>query len=182
MFCCAAPTPVDPVEQMGIATLRKNKLTKTDRVFLDNLMTTKQMFVVTDPSVRDHPIVYASPMFCEFTGYSSEEIVGKNCRFLQGNYREQQIKNIDRVRAALTLTTKEPVSVCLYNFKKDGTPFINQFFMTPLVNSQEEPVFFVGIQQQVFELRDGQDDANAAYVFRNKQKEEAKSPKKSART
>eukprot|EP00301_Raphidiophrys_heterophryoidea_P013943 c2153_g1_i1.p1 GENE.c2153_g1_i1~~c2153_g1_i1.p1 ORF type:complete len:203 (+),score=65.93 c2153_g1_i1:67-675(+) len=176
--------PADPLPKLGIPNTRKNKLTPVDAEFLSELLQTKQMFVVTDPHQADHPIVYASDMFYEFTGYKPDDILGKNCRFLQRDYRQQQEANLDRVRTALVLTSKDakPVSVCLYNFKKDGTPFINQFFMTPLVNHHGDTIFFVGIQQQVFALTDGQDESNHAYVFRKQQAAKPETPATTTRT
>ena len=76
--------------------------------------------VITDPNRPDNPIIYTNPAFTEITGYSAGEILGHNCRFLQGYDRQQP--QLDEVRHAL----KEglPVTVVLRNYKKDGSRFL----------------------------------------------------------
>lgn len=70
----------------------------------------------------DNPIIYASEGFCRFTGYTKHEIEGRNCRFLQGKDSSQA--DVAKIREAIT--KKEATSLCLLNYKKDGTTFLNQ--------------------------------------------------------
>jgi PAS domain S-box-containing protein len=70
----------------------------------------------------DNPIIYASEGFSKFTGYSKEEIEGRNCRFLQG--KDSNPEDVSRIREAIE--KKEEVSVCLLNYRKDGSTFHNQ--------------------------------------------------------
>lgn len=79
-------------------------------------------FCVSDPSLPDNPLVFVSRGFCELTGYEYEEVVGKNCRFLQG--KETKKEDVDRIRNALK--EEEDCSINLLNQKKDGTTFINE--------------------------------------------------------
>ena len=88
----------------------------------------KTSFVITDPSFLDNPIVYASEGFCYLTGYNKEEIENRNCRFLQGP--ETDSKDVAKIRAAINEGCE--ASVELLNYKKDGSTFINQFFLCPL--------------------------------------------------
>lgn len=82
-------------------------------------------FAISDPSLPDNPLVFVSRGFCELTGYSYEEVVGKNCRFLQG--KETKKEDVDRIRNALK--EEKDCSVNLLNHKKDGSTFINGKFL-----------------------------------------------------
>ena len=70
----------------------------------------------------DNPIVYASEGFSRYTGYKKEEIEGRNCRFLQG--KDTDPADVAKIREGIK--KKEPVSVCLLNYRKDGSTFLNQ--------------------------------------------------------
>jgi len=105
----------------------------------------RQNFLVTDPRLPDNPIVFASAGFMTLTGYSHEEVLGRNCRFLQGP--DTDPVDVERIRDAVA--KGEELSVCLLNYKKDGTTFWNQFFITPLRDPTGQVVNFVGVQQIV---------------------------------
>ena len=75
--------------------------------------------VITDPNQPDNPIIDCNPAFLKNTGYDKEEILGRNCRFLQNDDRNQ--KPLDEVRAALN--EQRPCRVVLRNYRKDGTLF-----------------------------------------------------------
>lgn len=70
--------------------------------------------MITDPSLEDNPIVYVNQGFVQMTGYEAEEILGKNCRFLQG--KDTDAGEVDNIRAGLQ--NKEPVTVQIQNYKK----------------------------------------------------------------
>ena len=70
----------------------------------------------------DNPIIYASEGFTRYTGYSKEEIEGRNCRFLQG--KDSNPADVAKIREAII--KMEPVSLCLLNYRKDGSTFLNQ--------------------------------------------------------
>ena len=100
-------------------------LTEADYRLMMSLVTAQQNFTVSDPSLPDNPIVFASQGFIELTGYSREQVLGRNCRFLQGPETDQ--KMVDVIRRGVA--SGEDTSVCLLNYKADGTPFWNQFFV-----------------------------------------------------
>ena len=77
----------------------------------------------------DNPIIYASEGFKKYTGYSKEEIEGRNCRFLQG--KDSSPADIKRIR--LAIERKEEVSLCLLNYRKDGSTFLNQVSFSFLI-------------------------------------------------
>ncbi|CAM9574147.1 unnamed protein product [Phaeothamnion confervicola] len=111
------------------------------------LQTAQQNFVITDASLPDNPIVYASGGFVELTGYALDQILGRNCRFLQGPATDPRA--VDRIRAAVE--KGEDTSVCLLNYRSDGTTFWNQFFVASLRDSDGNTVNFVGVQCKVSE-------------------------------
>ena len=100
---------------------------------------------LSDPDQEDNPIVYANEAFEFITGYSREETVGRNCRFLQGEDRDQE--GIQRIREAIR--EEKPVTVTLRNYKKDGTLFYNQFSIRPLFDRQDNLIYYLGIQYDV---------------------------------
>ena len=79
------------------------------------------------------------------TGYAHDEVVGRNCRFLQGADRNQP--ELDKLRAAIK--NKEPVEVTLRNYRKNGELFYNRLVVKPLFDSKGDLVYFLGVQYDV---------------------------------
>ncbi|MBK1700005.1 PAS domain-containing protein [Thiococcus pfennigii] len=102
---------------------------------------------LSDPDQPDNPIVYANEAFELITGYDREEILGRNCRFLQGEDHDQP--EVERIREALR--EERPVTVTLRNYRKDGTLFYNQFTIRPLFDPQGRLIYFLGVQYDVSE-------------------------------
>lgn len=100
---------------------------------------------LSDPDQEDNPIVYANAAFELITGYSREETVGRNCRFLQNEDRDQE--GIERIREAMRET--KSITVTLRNYKKDGTLFYNQFTIRPLFDKEGKLIYYLGIQYDV---------------------------------
>ncbi len=104
--------------------------------------------VVSDPNQADNPIIYANNYFFETLGYTHEEIIGKNCRFLQGKERSQEA--VKELRAAIK--KGEAISRVLKNFKKDGSVFYNQLTISPIYDENNQLKFFLGVQRDVTQL------------------------------
>jgi PAS domain S-box-containing protein len=102
---------------------------------------------LSDPDQDDNPIVYANKAFEKISGYSNEETVGRNCRFLQGQERDQE--ELQQVREAIK--NAKPVEVTLKNFRKNGELFYNRLSITPLFNSEGQLIYFLGVQYDVTE-------------------------------
>lgn len=100
---------------------------------------------LSDPDQPDNPIVYANHAFELITGYDSDETLGRNCRFLQGEDRDQP--EIEQIREALRNRTS--VMVTLRNYRRDGSLFYNQFSIRPLFDPQGKLIYYLGIQYDV---------------------------------
>ncbi len=103
---------------------------------------------LSDPDVADNPIVYANSVFERITGYTQEEILGRNCRFLQGEDRDQP--GLDTIREALR--EHRPTEVTLRNYRKDGSLFHNRLSIQPLRDASGRLIYYLGIQYDVTEL------------------------------
>lgn len=106
---------------------------------------TRMPMVVTDPALPDNPIVFCNVAFQELTGYSREEIVGRNCRFLQGP--ETDVQAVAKVRRAID--EGYDVDVDLLNYRKDGTTFWNALYMSPVRDTDGVVRFFFASQLDV---------------------------------
>ena len=113
------------------------------------LHATDIMVAITDPSLDDNPIVWVNDYFCQFTGYSRDEALGQNCRFLQGDDRDQPA--VRRVRQSVD--DGESIHVLIRNYKKSGDFFYNDLFISPVWKDRDNPdseiIYFVGVQNDV---------------------------------
>jgi diguanylate cyclase (GGDEF)-like protein/PAS domain S-box-containing protein len=100
---------------------------------------------IADVLQPDCPLVYVNPGFERMTGYSKEEIVGKNCRFLQKNDSEQL--DLEVIRRAIKNGTS--CHTVLKNYKKDGAPFWNELNLSPIKDRHGKTTHFVGIQKDI---------------------------------
>src|SRR4051812_32581509 len=98
--------------------------------------------VVSDPRAADNPIIACNDAFITLTGYSRQEIIGRNCRFLRGEKTEPE--QAAMLREAIA--AKRPTMVELLNYRKDGTSFRNAVMIAPLFNEDGELVYFLGSQ------------------------------------
>lgn len=120
-------------------------LMEPDYRLMSALSGSQQNFAISDPSLPDNPIVYVSQGFLDLTGYTLDQVLGRNCRFLQGPGTDQAA--VDVIRKGVREGTD--TSVCLLNYKADGTPFWNQFFVAALRDAEDNVVNFVGVQCEV---------------------------------
>jgi len=101
--------------------------------------------LIAGPPENDNPIVYANPAFYELTGYTPEETLGRNCRFLQGPDTDRDV--VTKIRASLQ--AKQGCRATLLNYRKDGTPFWNELTLTPTRDASGNVINFIGVSRDV---------------------------------
>jgi diguanylate cyclase (GGDEF)-like protein/PAS domain S-box-containing protein len=119
------------------------------RVLERAVESTRTGVLITDPNQQDNPIVYANPAFERITGYSAEEALGRNCRFLQRHDRDQPA--LEEVRAAIQ--EGRECRVVVRNYRKDGALFWQELSISPVRDDQGNITHFVGIQDDVTERK-----------------------------
>ncbi|ELZ27551.1 light and redox sensing histidine kinase [Halosimplex carlsbadense 2-9-1] len=100
---------------------------------------------IADPTRDDNPIVYANERFEQLTGYDEAEVLGRNCRFLQG--ADTAGEPVAAMRSAID--AGEPVTVELRNYRKDGTEFWNRVSIAPVRSAEGTITNYVGFQRDV---------------------------------
>ncbi|MAI85413.1 MAG: biphenyl 2,3-dioxygenase [Rickettsiales bacterium] len=101
--------------------------------------------VISDPNIKDCPMVYISDEFVKQTGYSIEESLGKNCRFLQGP--ETDPRDIDCIRVAIK--RQKSITIDILNYKKNGEKFWNRLRIRPLFDQKKKLIYFAGDQNPI---------------------------------
>jgi len=124
---------------------RDAPLQACDLEFAEALESTQQNFCLSDPALPDNPITFASQSFLNMTGYNLNEILGKNCRFLQGDDTDDYA--VYRIR--LSIKEGSDCHVVLLNYRKDGSPFYNRLFMTALRDTKGRIKNYLGVQCEV---------------------------------
>jgi PAS domain S-box-containing protein len=100
---------------------------------------------ISDPDLEDNPVIYANAAFERITGYPVEEVVGRNCRFLQGPDTDPE--TVAKMRRAVD--SWEPVTVEVRNYRRNGEEYWNQVTIAPIHDEDGEPSHYVGFQQDV---------------------------------
>jgi hypothetical protein len=114
--------------------------------------------VISDPNQPDCPIVFANPAFFRITGYAREEVLGRNCRFLQGKGTDPAA--VRAIRQAIA--EARPVDIRLVNYRRDGSRFVNELHISPVRGADGRLLFFMGIQHDVTERVRAEDAARRA--------------------
>ena len=159
-FAVASVSPVD-----GFAALWHSSLTDGVSPHAQNVLRLQERAIaavgsgVTIADVRqpDCPVVYCNPAFTAITGYAPEDVLGRNCRFLQGADTDPHAVSI--IRHALL--HGQGCTVVFKNYRKDGTPFWNELTMTPVYDDAGRLTHFIGVQHDVT-LRKEAEDALAS--------------------
>ena len=106
---------------------------------------TRMPMVITNPRLPDNPIVFVNDSFCRLTGYTRDEIVGQNCRFLQGP--DTDPADVARLREAIT--APRAIEIDIRNYRKDGTSFWNRLLMAPVNDAGGALAYFFASQLDV---------------------------------
>lgn len=108
-----------------------------------------QGILITDNTLPENPITYVSPAFERLTGFSLQEALGRNCRFLQG-------KDTDPASVAVmrqTIKSQTSCNIEILNYRKDGTAFWNAVFISPIRDEAGRVTNFIGVQTDITERR-----------------------------
>ncbi|MFE8646400.1 histidine kinase famiy protein [Sphingomonas sp. NCPPB 2930] len=124
-----------------------------DDIFFAAIETTRMPMLVTDPRQEDNPIVFANRAFISMSGYSGEEILGHNCRFLQGP--DTDAATVAAIREAIE--DRREINTEILNYRKDGTSFWNALYVSPVYNQNKELVYFFASQLDVSRRRDAEE-------------------------
>ncbi len=119
---------------------------------------TRMPMIVTDPNQHDNPIIFCNSAFRKLTGYSDDEVIGRNCRFLQGpeTSKETVAKIRERIAAG------EDVAVDILNYRKDGSMFWNAVFISPVRDKAGKIVYFFASQLDFTNVKSREADLAAA--------------------
>ena len=109
---------------------------------------------LADPDQEDLPLVYANKAFETITGYTQAETIGKNCRFLQGNDRDQQ----ERHQLREAVLNKQSIEITLRNYRKNGEMFYNHLVITPLFDSKGNVLYYLGVQFDVTQQKKAEEE------------------------
>jgi PAS domain S-box-containing protein len=127
--------------------MQPKRTNKDDTAFRDMLEAdeTEMSVVISDPSLPDNPMIFVSDEFEAQTGYSPDEAVGRNCRFLQGPATSEDA--IQAIRHGLRAETRFTIDIV--NYRKDGSSFMNRLRIRPIYDADGELIFFAGAQNPV---------------------------------
>lgn len=128
------PSGIDVTDRVDFET--------QSRVFRRAFESSLTAMVITDPTKEGNPIVHVNPGFEKLTGYSMEDSVGKNCRFLQGP--ETDAASVKELRSSIKRGSNAQVK--LLNYRKDGKKFWNELVITPVRDADGNLTHFVGVQ------------------------------------
>lgn len=130
-------------------TIADIPLDNLQRTLLKAVEPSGSAMVLVDVLHPNHPVVYCSKAFTELTGYLTEEVMGRNCKFLQNDDTNQEalllLKN--------AISNGEKCEVILRNYKKDGTLFYNELFICPFFNAQNKLTHYIGLQHDLTNLK-----------------------------
>lgn len=133
-----------PFAQSGVANAASSDETATDILFAA-VKTTRMPMVVTDPHQPDHPIVFCNEAFRHMTVYSNAEIIGRNCRFLQGPETDRDVT----AQIARAIEQRQEVAVEILNYRNGGATFWNALFLAPVFDDAGKLIYFFASQLDV---------------------------------
>ena len=140
---------------------RDRDTTVADRhseIFFAAVETTRMPMIVTDPRRADHPIVFVNRAFSQMTGYATDEIIGRNCRFLQGAETDRAV--VAEIRAAIA--DSREIATEVLNYRKDGSAFWNALFISPVYDNEGVLLYYFASQLDVSRRRDAEESLRQA--------------------
>lgn len=119
---------------------------------------TRMPMIVTDPNQHDNPIIFCDAAFLRLSGYADNEVIGRNCRFLQGP--DTDPNTVTKIRRAVS--AGEDVAVDILNYKKDGSSFWNAVFISPVRDDDGKIIYFFASQLNFTNVKSREADLAAA--------------------
>ncbi|CAN5274198.1 hypothetical protein BH10CYA1_BH10CYA1_58810 [soil metagenome] len=138
-------SPADP--DANFSQIKNNVKGLSDQllVMYRAVESSRNGIVITDPNRPDNPIIYCNPAFAEMSGFRIDQILGRNCRFLQRDDREQP--EIAEIRKAIVAA--QPITIILRNYRKNGQVFWNELTVSPVHDASGKLINFIGIQNDI---------------------------------
>jgi PAS domain S-box-containing protein len=132
---------VSDITAVKTRELRLTELAERNALLATAISSVTSGVIICDAMREDIPITFVNAAFCRITGYSADEVLGRNCRFLQG--RDSDPATLERLRRAIE--QRRPVQVTLKNYRKDGKLFWNDLHISPVVDDDGGVRQFIGI-------------------------------------
>lgn len=132
---------VSDITAVKTRELRLTELAERNALLATAISSVTSGVIICDAMREDVPITFVNAAFCRITGYSADEVLGRNCRFLQG--RDSDPATLERLRRAIE--QRRPVQVTLKNYRKDGKLFWNDLHISPVVDDDGSVRQFIGI-------------------------------------
>ena len=158
----------EPLGTKGLRHWKQSTITDPDLghrggIFFAAVEMTRMPMILADPRQHDTPIVFANNAFLDLTGYEEADVLGRNCRFLQGAGTDPD--HVRQLRGAVD--ARRAVALEILNYRRDGTAFWNAVFMGPVFDPDGELIYFFASQLDVSQRRESEQQ------FRQAQKMEA---------
>ncbi|QIK79878.1 response regulator [Sphingomonas piscis] len=159
---------MEPLGRPGLHHWRESTITNADLndrggVFFAAIEMTRMPMILTDPNLPDNPIVFCNKAFLDLTGYEEGEVLGRNCRFLQGAQTDRG--QVAELREAIARNGS--IALEILNYRRDGSPFWNAVFIGPVYDTDGKLLYFFASQLDVTRRR------NTEQSFRQAQKMES---------
>jgi len=132
-------------DQLRGITMQYRAAGNTELMSLLDSEEQQQSVVISDPALDDNPMIFVSEEFYAHTGYTPDEAIGRNCRFLQGP--DTNPHTVEAIRNALKAETTFVIDI--RNYRKDGTAFTNRLRIRPLFDNDGSLLYYVGAQNPV---------------------------------
>ena len=152
-----------PAREAGRDHRRDNTVThagldERGSVFFAAIEMTRMPMILTDPNLPDNPIAFANKAFLDLTGYEEAEVLGRNCRFLQGAQTDRD--SVAELRDAIG--HRQSIALEILNYKRDGTPFWNAVFIGPVYDTSGNLLYFFASQLDVTRRRESEQASQQA--------------------
>jgi diguanylate cyclase (GGDEF)-like protein/PAS domain S-box-containing protein len=135
----------DQLQRTIVYSIERHRSQQNLELYKRALDSSYNGIVIADATKVDLPIIYANKSFERITGYALEEVVGRNCRFLQGDIKDEKANAL--IRSALQ--EKRECHVILRNLRKDGSMFWNNLFLAPVPDERGNIQYYIGVQNDI---------------------------------